>query len=220
MKRIFTALFGAAIVTIATAGAGLSAGTGKPDSEHKFEKAVGYYTQCKQASRKEFEDIKPYLRAFTDSEILGETVNDPEKFFKLMEILNDPRTIHVMMNCATEPVMWDTWMRGLTNYPKLMSAMVKMMNPQGMMKWMMAPMNPKIWRSMLSHMDPARYARWTTAMTNADFYKPLTDFYKPEWYEPRLAWLADPKSYDPLVQALQIPGLATTAPDKDKTAAE
>ncbi len=220
MKRIFTALFGAAIVTIATTGAGLSAGTGKPDSEHKFEKAVGYYTQCKQASRKEFEDIKPYLRAFTDSEILGETVNDPEKFFKLMEILNDPRTIHVMMNCATEPVMWDTWMRGLTNYPKLMSAMVKMMNPQGMMKWMMAPMNPKIWRSMLSHMDPARYARWTTAMTNADFYKPLTDFYKPEWYEPRLAWLADPKSYDPLVQALQIPGLATTAPDKDKTAAE
>ncbi len=220
MKRIFTALFGAAIVTLATAGAGLAAETGKPDAEHKFEKAVGYYTQCKQASRKEFEEIKPYLRAFTDSEILGETVNDPEKFFRLMEILNDPRTIHVMMNCATEPVMWDTWMRGLTDYPKLMSAMVKMMNPQGMMKWMMAPMNPRIWRSMLTHMDPARYARWTTAMANADFYKPLTDFYKPEWYEPRLAWLADPKSYDPLLQALQIPGLATTTPDRNKTAAE
>ena len=210
MKQTLKGLAAALAMALA-ATAGHAAET-KTSPEHKFEKAVGYYTQCKNASRKEFEDIKPYLRAFTDSEVMAETVNDPEKFFKLMEIINDPRTIHVMMNCSTEPVMWDTWMRGLTDGQKLMSAAVKMMRPDGMVKWMMSPMNPKIWLSMMQHMDPNRYTRWAVAMGNPDFYKPLTDFFDPQWYEPRLAWLGDPKSYAPLAEALSISSLTAQAP--------
>ena len=218
MKRFIKGLAVAVAMTIGAISA--QAAETKTNPEHKFEKAVGYYTQCKHASRKEFEDIKPYLRAFTDSEVMAETINDPEKFFKLMEIINDPRTIHVMMNCSTEPVMWDTWMRGLTDGNKLWSAAIKLMRPDGMMKWMMSPMNPKIWLSMMQHMDPNRYTRWMEAMGNADFYKPLTDFYRPEWYEPRLAWLTSSKSYAPLMEALSISSLTTTTPADKKADAK
>ncbi len=179
-----------------TAGAG---DTNASDTgQHKFEKAVGYYTECKHASRAEFEKIKPYLKAFTDSEIMAKTINDPERFFMLMKVVNDPRTFHVMANCALEPVMWNTWLRGMTNFPKLVRASVRMMQPEGMAKWMMTPMNPRIWGLMMAHMDPGRYVRWGEAFTNAKFYKPLTSFLDPSWYEPRWSWFVDPKTYAPL----------------------
>ena len=157
---------------------------------------MGYYTECKGATAAGFEKIKPYLKAFTDSEVMAETVNDPEKFFKLMEVVNDPRTVHVMANCATEPVMWDTWMRGATDFRKLTKASIKAMNPAGMFKWMMAPMNPKVWKSAMAHFDYNRYVRWGQAFLNPKFYRPVTDMltdYK--WYEPRLAWFFKAETY-------------------------
>ena len=92
--------FAASVAALALMGAPAFA-AGDNAGEHKFEKALGYYTECKHASAAEFNEIKPYLKAFTDSEVMAETMNDPEKFFKLMEIVNDPRTVHVMMNCST-----------------------------------------------------------------------------------------------------------------------
>ncbi len=214
------ALVAAGCLLLAFVAPATAAEDAKAASEHKFEKAAKYYAECKNASRKEFDEIRPYLKAFTDSEVMAETMNDPERFFRLMEIVNDPRTIHVMMNCSLEPVMWDTWMRGLTDFPKLWNASVKLMNPQGMVKWMMAPMNPKIWGSMMRHMEPQRYVRWASAFTNEDFYKPLTSFLDTDWYEPRLAWFVDPQSYAPLYQALQVPGLSAPAESGTDTKAE
>ena len=202
LKRIFAAsVAGIALMTAPAFAAEDNAG------EHKFQKAVGYYTECKHASAAEFNEIKPYLKAFTDSEVMAETVNDPEKFFKLMEIVNDPRTVHVMMNCSTEPVMWDTWMRGLTDFEKLTKASIKAMNPVGMFKWMMAPINGNVWKSMAAHLDYNRYVRWGQAFLNPKFYRPMTDMltdYK--WYEPRLAWFVKAETYTkPLANLTRIP---------------
>ncbi len=200
---------GSAVALAMLAAPALAADDAAKDNagEHKFRKAMGYYTECKAASAAEFEQIKPHLKAFTDSEVMAETVNDPEKFFKLMEVVNDPRTVHVMMNCSTEPVMWDTWMRGLTDFEKLTRASIKAMNPVGMFKWMMAPMNPKVWKSAVAHFDYNRYVRWGEAFLNPKFYRPITDMltdYK--WYEPRLAWFFKAETYTrPLANMTKIP---------------
>ena len=200
---------GSAVALAMLAAPALAADDAVKDNagEHKFRKAMGYYTECKAASAAEFEQIKPHLKAFTDSEVMAETVNDPEKFFKLMEVVNDPRTVHVMMNCSTEPVMWDTWMRGLTDFEKLTRASIKAMNPVGMFKWMMAPMNPKVWKSAVAHFDYNRYVRWGEAFLNPKFYRPITDMltdYK--WYEPRLAWFFKAETYTrPLANMTKIP---------------
>ncbi|GEM_PF-658913 len=179
----------------------------KDAGEHKFEKAVAYYTECQNASAAEFNSIKPYLKAFTDAEVMAETMNDPARFFKLMEVVNDPRTVHVMANCATEPVMWNTWLNGMTNYEKMAAAGIKAMNPAGMVKWMMAPLNMDLWKSAASHLDVNRYVRWGKAFLNPKFYRPATDMltdYK--WYAPRLAWFVQAETYTrPLANLVTMP---------------
>jgi len=174
------------------------------DGEHKFEQAAEYYGECEGAEVEDFAKIREQVKAFTDIKLMTATVNDPEKFFALMSVVNDPHTIHVMSSCATEPVMWDTWMEGGTDMDNWLVAMSNMINPAGMMKWMMAPMNPKIWEQMLTHADPARYAKWSAALMNPTFYSPVTNMTQAEWYEKRASWLSDPESMQPLLNFMMM----------------
>ena len=193
MTTAFKGIAAAVAILAATATSAFAA-----DTEHKFEKAAAYYGQCSGATEADFENIREQVKAFTDVEIMAETMNDPEKLFALMNVVNDPHTIHVMANCATEPVMWETWMRGGTDPNKWAGAMAKMMNPVGMMKWMMAPMNPNIWAQAMAHAYPAKYDKSSVAVANPTFYTPMTNMFSAEWYQPRLSWMANAESYAPL----------------------
>lgn len=166
--------------------------------EPKFEKAKEIHGQCTGATNEDFAKIQAQLVAFTDPEVMAETLNDPEKFAALTVVINDPHAIRVMATCATEPVMWDNWMKSGTDYKKMTSAMVKVMNPTGMVKWMMAPMNPKLWAAMGEHMDANRYVKWGNALVNPTFYTPVTAMTEANWYESRLKWFASADSYAPI----------------------
>ncbi len=176
--------------------------------EHKFEKAEKYYGECKNVSQGDFETIRPYLKAFTDAEVMAEMMADPAKLAKLMQVVNDPRTMHVMMKCSTEPVMWDTWMRGLSDPVKLMNAAARFFNPMVYFKWAMAPMNPQMYAPMFSMMNPQYYVNWTNAIMNPAFHDPMTALMNPNWYTPRLQWMMDPKSFQPMFNVF---GLADPA---------
>ncbi len=167
-------------------------------AEHKFELAQSYYGECQNTDDERFEQIRPYLKAFTDMEVMADMMADPAKFAALMSVVNDPRTIHVMSKCATEPVMWNTWMNGLTDFNKMSRAMMRFMNPNMYLSWMMAPMNPAMYQPMMQFMDPAYYTRWMTAMANPMFYQPITSMADPNWYTPRFNWMMNPQSMQPL----------------------
>ncbi len=70
-----------------------------------------------------------YLKAFTNMELMADTVSKPAKLSPLTAVVNNPRTIHVMTQCATEPVMWETWMNGMTDLNKVTRAMMRFMKP-------------------------------------------------------------------------------------------
>lgn len=173
--------------------------------EHKFEKAEKYYEECKGVSEGDFEKIRPYLKAFTDVEVMADMMADPAKFAQLMVVVADPRTMHVMMKCSTEPVMWNTWMRGLTDFQKLSQAAARFMNPAMYMNWMMAPMNPAMYQAMFAMMDPNLYARWMTATANPTFYQPMFAMADPNWYTPRMQWMMDPRSFQPMMNMFTVP---------------
>ena len=166
--------------------------------EHKFEKAKEYYAECSNVSGKEFEAIKPYLKAFTDVEVMADTMANPQRFAQLMMVVNDPRTMHVMMKCAMEPVMWETWMRGLSDPTKMMNAAARFMNPMMYFNWAMAPMNPQMYAPMMAMMNPQYYMNWMTAMSNPAFYNPMTAMMDPNWYTHRMTWMMNPESYTPM----------------------
>lgn len=188
-----------------------------PPGEHKFELAKEYYAQCKGVEAEDFEKIREYLRAFTDVEVMADMMADPAKAAKLMTVVNDPRTMHVMMKCSTEPVMWDTWMHGLTDYNKLMRAAMRFMNPMVYMNWMMAPMNPAMYQPMMAFANPNYYMNWMNAAMNPTFYQPMFSMMDPNWYTPRLQWMMNPNSFQPLLGAFN---LAESAPQPAAESAE
>ena len=178
-------------------------------AEHKFELAKQYYGDCQNTDDAQFEQIRPYLKAFTHMEVMAETMADPVKFAGLMSVVNDPRTIHVMSKCATEPVMWDTWMRGMTDFNKMSRAMTHFMNPNMYMSWMMAPMNPNMYQPMMQFMNPNYYTHWMTAMMNPAFYQPVMSLADPNWYTPRINWMMNPQSMQPLLGVMNTAMTAT-----------
>ncbi len=199
---------------------------GTDDTGHKFELAKQYYGDCQDADDERFEQIRPYLKAFTDMEIMADTLADPARLARLMSVVNDPRTIHVMTKCATEPVMWETWMNGMTDFNKMTRVMMRFMNPNMYMSWMMAPMNPAMYQPMMQFMDPAYYTRWMTAMMNPVFYQPVTSLADPGWYTPRINWLMNPQSMQPMFNMMNfgmpVPGAARAPvePAEDTAPAE
>ena len=183
-----------------------------PATEHKFELAKEYYAQCQGVDEEDFEKIRTSLKAFTDAEVMADTVADPAKFFKLMNVVNDPRTMHVMMKCSTETVMWDTWMRGASDPDKMMRAMGRFMNPGMVMAWMMAPMNPQVMAEMTAMANPNRYlVTWPNALANPTFYQPFVAWMDPAWQQPRLEWMMNPASYQPMMDMFTNYAAMTTA---------
>lgn len=194
-------------------GASIAAETGADSSAHKFELARQYYGECTATDSSEFDAIRPQLKAFTDMEIMAQTMADPARFARLMSVVNDPRTIHVMSKCATEPVMWDTWMKGMTDFGKMSRAMVYFMNPGVYMSWMTAPVNPAMYQPMVQMATPQYLARWSNAMMNPAFYQPVTSLADPGWYAPRINWMMNPRSMQPMFELMNTGGYqAAVAP--------
>ena len=186
-------------------------------AEHKFELAKQYYGDCSNADGAKFEAIRPQLKAFTDMEVMAEHMADPARFAQLMAVVNDPHTIHVMTKCASEPVMWDTWMRGMTDFNKMSRAMMRFMNPNMYMSWMMAPMNPAMYQPMMQMADPHYFNRWMTALGNPVFYQPAMSLMDPNWYMPRFNWMMNPQSMQPMFNMMNmgsyaVPPAAPAAP--------
>ncbi len=193
-------------------GVAIAADTNAVNPEHKFELAKQYYQECKGATGEQFEKIRPHLKAFTDMEVMADYMSDPVKMAQLMATVNDPRTLHVMMKCSTEPVMWDTWMRNATDYNKMMRTGMRFMNPMMYMNWMMAPMNPGVWNPMLSMLSFESLGRWGNALINPAFYQPMFAPLDLNWYTPRLKWLANPASMQPLMNLFTVPGMTYPVP--------
>lgn len=173
-------------------------------SGHKFELAKQYYGDCTNADDARFDKIQPYLKAFTDMEVMADMMADPLKFSSLMTVVNDPHTIHVMTKCATEPVMWDTWMNGMTDFNKMSRVAARFMNPGMYMAWMTAPMNPAMYQPMMQMMNADYYNRWMTAMMNPVYYEPMMSLANPAWYTPRINWMMNPQSMQPMFNMMNF----------------
>ncbi len=129
--------------------------------EHKFEKAEQYFLEFNEgATSEDFEKLRPWLKPFTDVEIMMDMFSDPRKMVQWMNAISEPEAVYLMMKCSTEPVMWDTWMAGLTDVPKMTNAMFRFMDPNMYFNWMTGMMDPQVYMSMLALMDPNKYIRW------------------------------------------------------------
>ena len=133
--------------------------------------------------------------AFTDPEVMAQTMADPAKFNEFMVLISNPATTQALMNCSMESKQWSVWMANFSNPTKMMNAMVPFMNPQVYMNWMTASMNPQTYQFMNAYMNPAFYMQWMTASMNPQFYAPMYKMMDPTWAQQNTAWMMDPANY-------------------------
>jgi len=163
---------------------------------HRFTKAEEYFKKLNpDASEEEWLTLRGHLRAFTDPERLAQVMADPAKFAEFLAALSDPDAVHLMMRCAQEPVMWNTWLRVVTNPEKMMKAGFVFMNPFMYFNWMMAPVNPQVYARLTPLTDEQLWADWTNKGANPAFYEPLYSWLNPQWSAERMTWVMDPNTY-------------------------
>ncbi|MDH3693683.1 MAG: hypothetical protein OER96_03825 [Gammaproteobacteria bacterium] len=190
----------------ATAESQVAQGDRQYQMEHKFEKAEQYFLEFNEgATSEDFEKLRPWLKPFTDVEVMMDMFSDPRKMVQWMNAISEPEAVYLMMKCSTEPVMWDTWMTGLTDVPKLTNAMFRFMDPNMYFNWMTGMMDPQVYTSMLALMDPNKYVRWAEVSANPKFYEPMFAFADPNWYTPRLEWMFNPQTFQPMINMFGIP---------------
>ena len=161
---------------------------------HRFTKAEEYFKKLNpSASEEEWQTLRGDLRAFTDPERMAAVMANPARFAEWIVALSDPDAVHLMLRCSQEPVMWNTWLRVMTDPEKMMKAAFVFMNPGMYMQWTFAPMNPQVHAKLAPLADDKLWADWTKKGTNPVFHEPLYSWINPQWWVDRMTWAMDPK---------------------------
>lgn len=123
--------------------------------EHKFEKAQQYSREFNPgATAADFEKLRPWLKAFTDVEIMADMFSSPREFLQWMNAISEPQAVYLMMKCSTEPVMWDTWLHGLTDFETMMRVSMRFTNPLPSRNPMVGMFDPQLYTTMIALFDP------------------------------------------------------------------
>lgn len=179
------------------------------EMEHKFEKALAYYLAYNPGKTGEdFEALRPWLKPLTDVEVMAEVMSDPRTMFQWIEKISNPEAVYLMMKCSQEPVMWDTWITGLSDVDKIGRALSKLLiEPQTYVNWVGAWFDLETYKPMVAMLDPNKYANWAVHSMNPAFYEPMYAFTSPDYYGPRTDWLLDPQTFQPIINAFGLPEL-------------
>ena len=175
--------------------------------EHKFEKALQYYLEYNpDKTAEDFEKLRPWLKPFSDVELMADMMADPRTLMEWMNQISEPEAVYLMMKCSQEPVMWDTWMNGMTDTNKLFGAMGRVLvNPDAYVNWVVGWFDTDLYKSMAGMMDPRKLVRWGEHGMRSEFYSPMYAFLKPDYYPERSDWLFDPQSFQPMLNIFAIP---------------
>ncbi len=171
---------------------------------HNFAKAKEYYLELGN-TEESFEALVPHLRVFTDFGLMARVMGDPEESAKLMAALADPDVVHLMLRGMQEPVMWDTWVKQLTNPQAYIEMSLVAINPMTYIKWMTSPVNADVYSALKPFVQSELYADWANKGTKIKLYEPTWSFMNPQWTVDRLAWAIDPKTYvNPFTWIMEI----------------
>ena len=171
---------------------------------HNFAKAKEYYLELGN-TEESFEALVQHLRVFTDFGLMARVMGDPEESAKLMAVLADPDVVHLMLRGMQEPVMWDTWVKQLTNPQAYIEMSLVAINPMTYIKWMTSPVNVDVYSALKPFVQSELYADWANKGTKIKLYEPTWSFMNPQWTVDRLAWAIDPKTYvNPFTWIMEI----------------
>jgi hypothetical protein len=162
------------------------------------------------------------LAAVSEPEFLieaGKAMMDPNLYLQSTSSLMDPRAYGNFAK-AMDPVVLASWSQALMDPQFIAAATTVMTDPNKLMRWMMAPVDPRALGMLLSTLNPNTYLKFAGAALDPRMLNMATAPLNPSWYGGWLGNMASPQAYGPTVNSLfqapayggQMGGFAPTYP--------
>jgi len=130
---------------------------------------------------------------------------DPNLYLQSTSSLMDPRAYGNFAK-AVDPVVLASWSQALMD-PQFISAMTTVMtDPNKLMRWLMAPVDPRALGLLMNSLNPNTYLKFAGAALDPRTLNMATAPLNPSWYGGWLGNMANPQSYGPTMgNLLNVP---------------
>ena len=135
---------------------------------------------------------------------------DPNLYLQSTSSLMDPRA-YANFAKAMDPVVLASWSQALMDPQFIAAATTVMTDPNKLMRWVMAPMDPRALGLLLNSLNPNTYIKFAGAAVDPRTLNMAAAPLNPNWYGSWLGNMANPQAYGPTMNSLMtMPGF--TAP--------
>jgi hypothetical protein len=137
---------------------------------------------------------------------------DPNLYLQSTASLMDPRAYGNFAK-AMDPVVMANWTQALMD-PQFLSAVTTVVtDPNKLMRWAMAPMDPRALGLLLNTLNPNTYVKFAGAAVDPRMTSLATAPLNPNWYGAWLGNMANPQAYGPTFNAMmRAPGYPAAQP--------
>jgi hypothetical protein len=157
MLLLAAGAFAATTAGVIVAGDTLFGDDAEPQA---YELAQADPRGCPVEGDAELARIQSGMPTFTRISLMVDALSSPVKALDLVDAVNTPRLPEAMITCDTAPRTMAGWMIGLARLDDVGPALRKTMHPKTVLRWMMAPANPEVWKRAAAQLNPGRYLGW------------------------------------------------------------
>jgi hypothetical protein len=135
----------------------------------------------------------------------GKAMMDPNLYLQSTSTLMDPRAYSNFAK-AVDPVVLANWSQALMDPQFISAAQTVLTDPNKLMRWLMAPMDPRALGILLNSLNPNTYLKFAGAAIDPRTLNMATAPLNPNWYGGWFGNMVNPQAYGPTVgNMLQMP---------------
>lgn len=167
---------------------------GTPQSAEQWMNRMMDFTQNASAF-KDPATFAAWTNAMTDPAMataMGAHMMEPGNLLRAMTTMMQPGTTANYMQFL-DPNIYMRWGGAMMNPMWYTQMAVNMADPGKMMRWMMLPMDPKVWRMGMQMMDPNLYLRWMMTPTDPRAMSLMFAPMNPQLYGSMLGGVLNPQ---------------------------
>jgi hypothetical protein len=141
----------------------------------------------------------PWFNAVTEPDFytsMGHLMMDPSGWLRMFNSMENPGAYKNFADWA-EPNIYMKWLAASMDPNFYTALLTTMTDPGKMMRWVMLPMDPKLWSMMMQGLNPAMYMKWMMSPLDPEAWKFMMGPINPNLY---MAWLGtamNPSTYGP-----------------------
>ncbi|MEW6120283.1 MAG: OmpA family protein [Pseudomonadota bacterium] len=168
--------------------------TGTPKTADQWVTRMTDFTQNASA----FKDPNAFLawtNAMTDPSMvsaMGVQMMEPGNLLRSMTTMMQPSTTANYMQFMMDPNIYMKWGAAMMNPMWYTQLGLSMSDPGKMMRWMMLPMDPKIWNMGIQAMNPNLYMKWMMTPTDPRAMSLMFAPMNPQLYGSMLGGMLNP----------------------------